>query len=295
MNTTDELGAHVSAAGGTSLAPARARDLDAAVLQLFTKQPNRWAERSVAEEEAHAFRHACRAHAIRVTAAHDSYLINLASPDDTLLARSQASFEAELQRCHALGLHFLVTHPGNATDGDRRAGIRRNATALCHALDAVPGSTRVLLEGTAGSGHSLGASFEELAAILDPVAQRHPHRIGLCLDTCHLWAAGHNLHRLDDLLLQLDRTPGIHHLHLLHLNDSATPFHSRRDRHAHIGAGTIGLDTFRNLLHHPALARIPKVIETPKDDDPLAADRANLARLRSLRSAPKKGVESGKV
>lgn len=279
----DELGAHVSAAGGTPNAPHRAAELDARVLQLFTKQPNRWAEREVGDEEATAFRDALRQHSIRTTAAHDSYLINLASPDPDLFARSLDSFMAELRRCEALGLDFLVSHPGNATDGDPDRGIRQNADAISRALDAVPGTVRVLLEGTAGSGTALGASFRELAALVQRIEDRHPDRVGVCLDSCHLWAAGHDLHQLDSVLTAFDDTVGLQHLRLFHLNDSLTPFHSRRDRHADIGEGSIGDPGFQAIMSHPALRQVPKVIETPKGDDALAADRANLARLRAYR------------
>jgi deoxyribonuclease IV len=279
----DELGAHVSAAGGSALAPGRGAELDAVVIQLFTKQPNRWAEREVEAEEAEAFRAACAEHGIRTAASHDSYLINLATPDDALFRRSQDSFVAELRRCEALGMDFLVTHPGNATDGDRARGIRQNANAIVQALDAVPGATRVLLEGTAGTGTALGVTFEELAELLHPILDRHPNRAGICLDTCHLWAAGYDLRNLDGVLDQFHRTVGLPQLRFLHLNDSATPFHSRRDRHAHIGAGSMGDPVFHAVLNHPLLAAVPKVIETPKDDDAVATDRANLARLRAYR------------
>jgi deoxyribonuclease IV len=285
MKTSDELGAHVSTAGGTVHAPVRAAELGAVVLQLFTKQPNRWAERQVDEAEAAAFRAACEAHGIQVSASHDSYLINLASADPVLYQRSLEAFTSELRRAEALGLDFLVTHPGNATDGDTDRGIRHNVTAIVAALDAVPGSTRVLLEGTAGTGTALGATFEELARLVGPIADRHPQRVGVCLDTCHLWAAGYDLRDLDGVLDHLDRTVGLAHLRFLHLNDSRTPFHSRRDRHAGIGEGSIGEAVFRAIMTHRALGPVPKVIETPKGDDPLAADRANLARLRSYRQS----------
>lgn len=281
---SDELGAHVSTAGGTHNAPGRAAELDAAVLQLFTKQPNRWAEREVDHDEAAAFASALRRHAIRITAAHDSYLINLASPDPALFERSLDSFTAELRRCAALQLDFLVSHPGNATDGDPERGLRQNADAICRALDQVPGTVRVLLEGTAGSGTALGSSFEELASLVRRIAERHPDRVGVCLDSCHLWAAGYDLHRLDDVLDRFDRVVGLHHLRFLHLNDSLTSFDSRRDRHADIGQGSIGDPGFHALMNHDALRHVPKVIETPKGDDAVAADRRNLARLRSYRT-----------
>ena len=288
----DELGAHVSIAGGTANAPARAREIGARTIQIFTKQANRWAERDVEEDEAAAFRSAREAAGITQAASHDSYLINLATADDVLFRRSLDSFTREIRRSEALGLDFAVTHPGNATDGDRERGLRRNAHAIADALDAAPGRVRVLLEGTAGSGTALGSSFEELGELLRRIAERHPERIGICLDTCHLWAAGYDLRALDDVLETLETTVGLRHLAFLHLNDSATPFGSRRDRHADIGEGTIGEEPFRLLMGHSALHDVPKVIETPKGDDAVAADRANLARLRGYRS--KKDAQTGK-
>ena len=280
----DELGAHVSIAGGTVNAPDRALEIGARTIQIFTKQANRWAERDVEEGEAAAFRSARETAGITHAASHDSYLINLATADDVLFRRSLDSFTREIRRSEALGLDFAVTHPGNATDGDRDRGLRRNADAIADALDAVPGRVRVLLEGTAGSGTALGSSFEELGELLRRIGERHPDRVGICLDTCHLWAAGYDLRILDDVLETLDRTVGLQHLAFLHLNDSATPFGSRRDRHANIGEGTIGDAPFRLLMRHSALRAVPKVIETPKGDDAVAADRANLARLRAYRS-----------
>lgn len=279
----DELGAHVSVAGGTPNAPARAAALDAAVMQVFTKQPNRWAERVVDDDESAAFRAARDEHGIRTVASHDSYLINLATPDPTLLQRSLSSFIAEVRRCEALGIEYIVSHPGNATDGDADRGLAQNAEAIIDALNAVPGSVRVLLEGTAGSGTALGATFQELAALVQRIGAAQPDRVGICLDSCHLWAAGHDLRQLDDVLTELDDTVGLGHLRFLHLNDSVAPFGSRRDRHAHIGQGTIGEEAFRALMTHPALRDVPKVIETPKGDDPETADRANLAILRAFR------------
>lgn len=287
LTSHDELGAHVSSAGGTSNAPGRGAELDVSVIQLFTKQPNRWAEREVDADEASAFRTACQQHGIRVTASHDSYLINLASPDEVLFRRSLASFEGELRRAEALGLDYLVTHPGNATDGDRDRGMRQNAEAIITALDAVGGSTRVLLEGTAGTGTALGSTFEELAGLLEPIADRHPDRVGVCLDTCHMWAAGYDLRNLDDVLDRIEATVGLVHVRFLHLNDSVLPLASRRDRHAAIGEGTLGDAVFAALLNHAALRAVPKVIETPKGADPVAADRANLGRLRGYRTGKK--------
>lgn len=281
----DELGAHVSAAGGVQNAPERARAIDSAVLQLFTKQPSRWAEPTIGAETAEAFRAAREEHRIRVAGAHDSYLINLSSPDRVLWRRSRCSFEAELGRCAALELDFLVTHPGNATDGDVAAGLRRNAQGIAEALGSVTAPTRVLLELTAGSGTTVGATFENLRTILDAVPRPLRDRLGVCFDTCHAYSAGYDL--VDDyqgVWDDFDAVIGFERLGLLHLNDSKKPFDSRKDRHEEIGEGSLGLEPFRRILNDHRLREVPKILETPKGDDPVATDLKNLGILRGMRA-----------
>jgi deoxyribonuclease-4 len=281
----DALGAHVSAAGGVERAPERAAALPACVLQLFTKQPNRWADPELTPERVAAFRAERQKHDIRTAAAHDSYLINLASPDPVLLERSIAAFHAELVRAEALGLELLVTHPGNATDGDRERGARQNARAITHALHTVPGRTRVLLETTAGSGTALGSSFAGLASMVRDIADEHPDRIGVCLDTCHVWAAGYDLRdHYDQVMDDLQDELGLQHVHMIHLNDSRGTLGSHLDRHAGIGDGELGEEPFRRLLTDPRFDHTPMVLETPKGDDAVTADRANLCLLRSYRA-----------
>lgn len=281
----DELGAHVSRAGGVERAPGRAAEIDAVVLQLFTKQPQRWAEPEVDDETADAFRAARREHGIRTAASHDSYLINLATPADALYERSYRSFRNELRRCTSLGIEYMVTHPGNTTDGDTDRGIARNAEAIERALEEVGGKTVVLLETTAGSGTVLGASFEELAALRDRIRAPLRRRVAICLDTCHVWAAGYDLRGdYDGVIQQFDDVLGLDLLRLFHLNDSEAPKGARRDRHAHIGEGTLGDGPFRRLMTDPRFAEVPKILETPKGDDAVANDRRNLKRLRSYRT-----------
>lgn len=281
--TPDELGAHVSTAGGVEHAPARAAALRSHVLQLFTKQPSRWAEPVPASAAIDAFHAARAAHGIRTAAAHDAYLINLATADPQLHERSCNAFVGELTRCAAYGLEFLVSHPGSATSGDRDAALARNALAIRRALEGTPGDTVVLLETTPGSGSCLGASFEELAELLRLVDV--PERTGVCLDTCHVWAAGYDLRTdYEGVVARLEATVGLDRIRLFHLNDSVGGLGSRRDRHAGIGEGALGLETFRSLLRDPRFARVPKLLETPKGDDALRADRRNLARLRRLRA-----------
>jgi deoxyribonuclease IV len=280
MQSTLLLGAHVSAAGGVPEAPPRAAAIAATAIQLFTKMANRWAERDCVDEECTSFRERLAATAVTATMAHDSYLINLASPDPVLRARSLASFVSELRRCHALGLHYLVSHPGNYMD-EREAGIARNADAISEALAATPGDTMLCLETTAGSGTSLGASFEELAAIIERVDPAQRARVGVCLDSCHVYSAGYDLVTdYDGVIARFDDTLGLDRLKVMHLNDSKTPFASRRDRHELIAEGSLGEAPFRRIMTDERLARVPKVIETPKLDDATATDTKMLDRLR---------------
>ena len=280
----DELGAHVSVEGGVDKAPARAHKIGAVVLQLFTKQPNRWAEPKIDDETATMFRDERSAFEISVAGAHDSYLINLSSPDSRLWRMSQRSFEAELRRCELLGLDFLVTHPGNATDREHDAGLERNARGVTEALASVEGSTRVLLELTAGSGTSVGGTFEDLQAITEMIPDAHRDRVGVCFDTCHAFSAGYNLvDEYEKVWSSFDQIIGIDRLGLIHVNDSKHPFGSHKDRHETIGEGTLGTEPFRRLMMDERLAHVPKVLETPKGDDGVLADRTNLSLLRSFR------------
>ncbi len=287
MTTTgesDELGAHVSAAGGVDNAPARATELGCACLQLFTKQPARWAEPTIDDRTAQAFARERKLHGIRVAVAHDSYLINLASPDPALWERSARCFEGELRRCAVLGLDFLVTHPGNATDGDVESGIDRNADGLTRALELVEGPTIVLLELTAGSGTSVGATFERLAAIIRRLPDEQAARVGVCVDTCHAFAAGYNLvDDWDGVWARFEDVLGLQRLRLFHVNDSKHPLGSHKDRHEHLGQGTLGVEPFRRLMNDARFSLVPKLLETPKQGDPLTFDVMNLEFLRGLR------------
>jgi deoxyribonuclease IV len=275
------LGAHVSIAGGTHNAPPRARAIGATAMQIFTKMANRWAERGCEADERSAFRSALDDTRVRDTIAHDSYLINLASPDETLRRRSIESFVAELQRCEALGLTYLVSHPGNYID-DRASGIRRNADAITEALSRAPGETILCMEITSGSGTAIGSTFEDLAELIDLVPEPHRARVGICVDTCHAYSAGYDLvGAYDDVWRRFDDLLGMRRLKVMHLNDSKTPFNSKRDRHELIGEGSLGERAFRHVMNDERLARIPKVIETPKGTDPTATDARMLERLRS--------------
>ena len=274
------LGAHISTAGGVAEAPARADLIGGTAMQIFTKTPNQWRESVITASGASAFKAALKASGVQFTNAHDSYLINLASPDSALRARSLASFRAELARCNVLGLDALVSHPGNFMD-DRANGLARNAEAIVEALERERGPTRLLIELTAGQGTVLGSTFEEMAGLIERILGRLRRRVGVCLDTAHVFAAGYDLRKAyDDVWKRFDDTIGLARLGMLHLNDSKVPLGSRKDRHELIGAGTIGKHAFARIMNDPRLAGIPKVLETPKGDDMVTNDRRMLRMLR---------------
>ena len=271
------LGAHVSIAGGTHEAPFRARATGATAMQIFTKMASRWAERGCDDQECADFRTALAGTRVRATMAHDSYLINLASPVPTLRRQSIESFVGELQRC---GLEYLVSHPGNFVD-DRASGVRRNADAITEALERAPGATVLCMETTAGSGTAIGASFDELAELFALIPEPYRSRLGVCVDTCHIYAAGYDLvNDFDGVWSRFDATLGLARLRVMHLNDSKTPFGSRRDRHELIGEGSLGEGPFRRIMNDPRFARVPKVLETPKLGDATETDTRMMMRLR---------------
>jgi deoxyribonuclease-4 len=279
------LGAHMSIAGGMPEAVKRARAVEATALQVFVKSSNQWAARAFAGGEVEAYRAAVRDAGLgRHTLAHASYLINLASPEDALWEKSIAALRVELDRCDALGIPWLVVHPGAHMGAGVAAGIARVAGALDQALRArtVRDGAGVLLENTAGQGTTLGARFEELGGMLKRAKCKD--RLGICFDTCHAFAAGHEFRSpaaYADTFRALDREVGLDRLHGFHLNDSKGELGSRRDRHEHIGHGKLGLDGFRGILTDERFQDVPMVIETEKADD-LAEDRGNLAVLRSV-------------
>lgn len=277
------LGAHVSTAGGVHQAPPRAKEIGASAMQIFTKMPSRWAERVIEDDDARTFCDGCLEMELGFTCAHDSYLINLATHDPELRDKSFMAFRTELERSRLLRLDAIVTHPGNATDGETERGLEQNAALIERALREVDDPPMVLLETTAGSGRVLGATFEEIAAIRNAIDASVRDCVGVCVDTCHVFAAGYDLiGRYDEVIDEFDRVIGLEHLRLFHLNDSLKPFGSRRDRHAEIGEGEIGIEPFRRIMNDPRLAAVPKILETPKGDDYVVADRRNLGRLRDL-------------
>lgn len=281
----DELGAHVSTSGGVHLAPERAAEIGSSQVQIFTKVANQWREPVISEEVAAKFKEARAKHGIQTVVSHDSYLINLATWDPALAEKSLNSMICELTRCAALGVDYLVSHPGNATDGDFEAGIKRNAEAVSEALERVDGPTVFTFETTAGTGKVLGSSFEQMARLLDALRPSVQDRVGITVDTCHIFAAGYDIvESYEQVIEDLEKWIGIDRVKVFHINDSQHPLGSRKDRHAGIGEGFIGLEGFRHLMNDPRFRNVPKLLETPKGDNPAEADRENLKRLRDLRS-----------
>jgi len=281
----DLLGAHVSTQGGVAEAPARGDAIGATAIQVFTKTPNQWREPMVRDADIAAFRSSLAGSGIRAVVSHDSYLINLASPDEALRERSVAAFTGELVRCRVLGIPWVVSHPGNYID-DRAAGLVRNARGYAQCLAAVPGEVGVLIEGTAGAGTALGSRFEELRALRDALPAGMQARAGFCLDTAHLHAAGYDVATaLEEVWERFDQEVGLMHLKCLHLNDSKGAPGSHLDRHQWIGEGTIGPEPFRRIMRDPRLAPVIKIIETPKGGDPIRHDRRMLRRLRAYARA----------
>ena len=278
------LGAHFPISGGLHHAAETAAEYGCNVFQLFTKNALTWKERNLTEEEARRFTEAIDRTGARPAASHASYLINLAASDPGIAERSSQALEKEIQRCDRLGIPNLVLHPGAHGGLGLEEGMARIVRTIARLLENTDSAgPRILLETTAGQGSGIGFRFEQIAVMLKEIAS--PARTGVCLDTCHIFAAGYDIRtpeKVDRRLAEFDRMIGIHRLHLIHLNDSVRPLGGRVDRHAHIGKGEIGVSGFRRILAHPALCGIPMVIETPKGKKGDDFDRMNLSLLREL-------------
>jgi deoxyribonuclease-4 len=274
----------VPVAGGLDKAAANAMAIGAEAIQIFTRNQVQWATRSIAPDEARGFREAMSGTLVSLVVAHGSYLVNLASPDPVLLEKSRQAFRHELDRCAALGIPYLVFHPGAHMGAGEAAGIRAIIRSLDAVLDGDRGGPVVpLLEVTAGQGSSLGHRFEHLAEILS--GSRHPDRLGVCLDTCHLFAAGYDIKTprgYQATLADFERIVGLPKLRAIHLNDAKKGLGSRLDRHARAGEGCLGLATFRRLVNEPRFENLPMLLETP---GPLERWKQELELLKRLRRA----------
>lgn len=277
------FGAHMSVSGGLAKAFGRGAQVGCEAMQIFTKSERQWAAKPLLPEDIAAFKAEQQRSGIGPVVVHDSYLINLAAPADELWEKSIAAFAHELERCEALGIPYIVTHPGAHTGSGEEAGLAREAVALNRLFEqGVGGDTMVLLETTAGQGSCLGHRFEHLARLFELVP--HHHRLGVCVDTCHIFAAGYDIRTAEAYeatFAELDRIVGIDKVRCFHLNDSQKDLGSRVDRHSGIGQGCIGLEAFRLLVNDPRFRGLPMILETPKGDD-MAEDVENLTLLRSL-------------
>jgi deoxyribonuclease IV len=282
------LGAHQSIAGGYYRAAEIARQCGCDCVQLFTNNNNQWRAKELTDDDAVRFQAALSEAKVLHPLSHDSYLINLAAPDEVLWRRSLEAFIVELQRAERLGIPYVVTHPGSYTSSSEQAGLKRIVEALDETHRQTRGlQVRTLLENTAGQGTNLGWRFEHLAEIIGGV--KDPDRLGICVDTCHVFAAGYPLatqKQYKATFRDLDKLVGLKLIKAFHLNDSKRELGSRVDRHEHIGKGQLGLEPFRFLLNDSRFKKIPMYLETPKEANGencgLELDAMNLATLRGL-------------
>lgn len=277
------LGAHMSILNGLHMALEQGHSIDCETVQLFVRNPNRWQAKPRTEEELTLYRETRERTGIAPVVAHAIYLINLASPDDLVRTRSNAAFREELARCHEAAIPYLVLHPGSHKGTGLEQGIERIGTSIRQAYDERPELTVItLLENTAGQGDTIGRSFEELAHITEIVDD--PDHIGYCFDTAHALASGYEIRTPEgyaETWARFDETLGLDHLRCFHLNDAKVDLNSARDRHEHLGEGTIGVEPFAWLINDPRFADLPMLLETPKSED-LHEDVEALALLREL-------------
>ena len=277
------LGAHMSIAGGLDKSIERGASIGCTAIQIFTKNSNQWRAPLLRKGDIEAFRARRKSWGEGALFAHDSYLINLGSPDEVLFQKSLGAFQEEYDRCEALGLDFLVMHPGAHVGSGEEGALSQIARAVKIVLAHSPqANTEILFETTAGQGSNVGYSFEHLHSLLD--ASGSPERVGICFDTCHVFAAGYDLRTkksYEATMKEFDQTVGVNRIKAFHLNDSKKGLNCRVDRHEHIGKGAIGLEAFKVLMNDERFAKVPKVLETPKGED-MAEDVMNLTTLRKL-------------
>lgn len=283
MPNTRLLGAHMPTTGGLHRAILSGHEIGCTAVQLFTTSPRQWRARPLSEEEIAAFDEARQQTGIHTVISHDSYLINLAAPDQDVLQRSREAFLDELQRAEALNIPWVVTHMGSYLNSSEEAGLATLGESVRFLLEQTEGlRVGIALETTAGQGTNLGYRFEHLARIIEMAGGSE--RIGVCFDTCHVFVAGYDIRTPEALsatLDEFDRIIGLQRLKVIHVNDAKKPLGSRVDRHEHIGDGELGLETFRILLHEPRIAHVPVILETP---EPEKMHPVNLRRLKEILS-----------
>ncbi|MBI5042640.1 MAG: deoxyribonuclease IV [Nitrospirae bacterium] len=277
------LGAHMSIEGGVSNAPLRGKKVGCDAIQIFTKNNNQWKSKKITDKEITAFKENLDRTVIKAVASHNAYLINLASPRKNVYKKSLNAFYDEMQRAEELGLPYLVFHPGAHLGEGEDIGIKRIAESINLLLSKKPQTNlMLLLETTAGQGTHIGWRFEQLAEIINLVEQKE--KMGVCIDTCHIFAAGYDISTEEGYVKtfdEFDRIICLKRLKLFHLNDSKKGLASRVDRHEHIGKGMLGLNTFKMLLNDKRFKDIPMILETPKEKD-MKEDKRNLSTLRYL-------------
>lgn len=277
------LGAHMSIAGGAFNAFLHGEKYGCTTIQIFTKSSNQWRAKELTDEELEKFHAEQKRTGINPVIAHDSYLINLCSPDNDLLKKSREAFLVEMERCERLKIPYLVTHPGSHIDKGEDWGIRRIAESINWLYERTEGyKVSIALETTAGQGSNLGYKFEQIASMIEQSSQ--PERLAVCLDTCHIFAAGYDIatrEGYEKTISAFDRIIGLERLAAIHVNDSKKGLGSRVDRHEHIGEGEIGKEPFAFFMQDRRFEKIPKLLETPKGADG-DMDKVNIAILREL-------------
>jgi deoxyribonuclease IV len=277
------LGAHMSIAGGIGEALIRGKQVGCDCIQIFTRSTRQWAAKPLSKEEIETFKRNQLETGIDTVIAHDSYLVNLGAPDEALRKKSVKSFIDELERCEALGVPTLVTHPGSHVGAGEEKGIKTVGRSIDEAHEACRGfAVNITLEITAGQGTVLGSNFPQMAQIFDAV--KESDRLRLCFDTEHAFASGYDFRSpegYENTISELEKYIGLKRVVAFHLNDSYKDFNSKVDRHQHIGKGYLGLDAFRRVLNDRRFFGLPMCLETPKGPD-LKEDIENLATLRSV-------------
>jgi len=275
------LGAHIRISGGLNVAARRAAEIGCEALQIFAANPNSWRSRKIDDGSAAEFRRLVEEFNLRPVVIHTQYLVNLAAPDPDIYSKSTSAVIDIMNRALLLGAQYVVTHIGSHKGSGLEEGIGRIHLAISEALGQVKG-VNLLLENSAGGGGGIGANFQEMRAILDLLAE-NKSRLGICLDTAHLWAAGYDVSSEESVgatIQEFDDAVGIEMLKLMHLNDTNVALGARRDRHANIGMGNIGEEGFSAILHHPDLSLLPGILETPAREAALIHDIDILKQLR---------------
>lgn len=278
------FGAHESIAGGVFNAIERGKKATCDTIQMFNKSNSQWRAKTITDKELEKYFAAIDELGVTVATSHSSYLINLASPKEELNEKSFYALKEEMERCEMLKIPNLVFHPGSHVGEGEEAGMDRIAKNVVRLFEELSETDNVtlLFETTAGQGTNLGYTFEQIAYLIEKSGSHD--RLGVCMDTCHIFAAGYPLSAPEEYkktMQQFDEIIGLDRLKIIHMNDSKKEFGSKKDRHEHIGKGCIGLEAFRNIVNDKKLKKVPMILETPKGDE-LTEDIENLKLLRSL-------------